>query len=919
VRACFAIIFGLVAACSFAEETEGDLTADELIVKASASYANGKHKEAAELYRKFIADFGSAPEAETAIRQMRYPLAMCLVRLQDFEEALVAIDDALKSDPSLETAHVQELLFWKGVCEIQQEQGETARATFERFLDLFPDDAGRNPRYVRQFPAALKVPEARLLIGTCLLLEGRPADAADYYARTKTDMAPVNRGRATVLEVHALVESGKDDEALKVVREEFPRMGELVQLMTFQTLTFELGTRFLERNKPREDLESKLRAAEAGPRGDPYARLLHGQMIAKVRREIESFRRIESFDAAVRLRLATAYQAMERYRESALIIEAMVNELPAGPIIESASVNLVQCWSALECWPKVVEAAVAFTNKFPASAQVPLVEYLQGGAQQRSGRYREAFAIFEAIGREHPSSDLAPRAHFMAAFCLLQATENKEAVAAFQRFEEKYPRHDLKEEALYWRGIAWSLQREFERCREVMDDYLLTYQDGRNRASSAFRKAYCAQQMKDYQTSIRELEDFLRNYPTAEECDEARILLGDALMTQGRLEDGMATLRSISPRDPRLYAEGIFKVGKALKIMEDYEGLRKHMAKFAAENPRSPRVAEAIYWMGWTHRQQGDPESARDVYWRAISEYGDDASIVSIDDLFPALFKLYRGDAEQAAYAARLGSLRLEGERAGRKTLVLRASWAEAIALRKRDPARAQACLVEISTQTNAQIHSPVILADCADALLLAGREKEAEQLYRDLLKWHPRSQQKDRALFAIGRLEMEHGKPNQALQHFERFEQEVVGSPLFGAAMLVRAKILQASGRSTDARSALEKLLASEYAIGKEKAEALYLIGEMHMDESRPDLAIPYFQRLYVMYGRWPDWVAKAYFRSGEAFEKLNDERSARKTYQELSEREDLAGFEETGKARRRLEALGGPFPLEKASSAEG
>ncbi|HEY5954448.1 MAG TPA: tetratricopeptide repeat protein [Terrimicrobiaceae bacterium] len=942
VRACFAIIFGLVAACSFAEETEGDLTADELIVKASASYASGKHKEAAGLYRKFIADFGSAPEAEGAIRQMRYPLAMCLLRLQDFEEALVAIDDALKSDPSLETAHVQELLFWKGVCEIQQEQGETARATFERFLGLFPDDAARNPRYARQFPAALKVPEARLLIGTCLLLEGRPADAADYYARTKADMAMVNRGRATVLQVHALVESGKDDEALKVVREEFPRMGELVQLMTFQTLTFELGTRFLERNKPREaiiclqrvwpagrllkhqqarleDLESKLRAAEAGPRGDPYARLLNGQLIAKVRREIENFRRIESFDAAVRLRLATAYQAMERYRESALIIEAMVNELPAGPIIESASVNLVQCWSALECWPKVVEAAVAFTNRFPASAQVPLVEYLQGVAQQRSGRYHEAFAIFEAIPREHPASNLAPRAHFMAAFCLLQATENREAVAAFQRFEEKYPRHDLKEEALYWRGIAWSLQREFERCREVMDDYLRTHQDGRHRASATFRKAYCGQQMKDYQTSISELEDFLGNYPTAEECDEARILLGDALMTQGRLEEGMAALRSISPRDARLYAEGIFKVGKALKMVEDYEGLRKHMAKFAAENPRSPRVAEAIYWIGWTHRQRGDPQSAQDVYWRAISEHGDDASIVSIDDLFPALSKLYKGDAEQTEYAARLGSLRLEGERAGRKTLVLRTSWAEATALRKRDPVRAQARLVEVSTQVNAQRHSPVILADCADALLLAGREKEAEQLYRDLLKWHPRSQQKDRALFAIGRLEMEHGKPNQALQHFERFEQEVVGSPLFGAAMLVRAKILQTRGRSTDARNTLEKLLASEYAIGKEKAEALYLIGEMHMDESRPDLAIPYFQRLYVMYGRWRDWVAKAYFRSGEAFEKLNDERSARRTYQELSEREDLAGFEETGKARRRLEALGGPFPSEKASSAEG
>jgi hypothetical protein len=65
-------------------------------------------------------------------------------------------------------------------------------------------------------------------------------------------------------------------------------------------------------------------------------------------------------------------------------------------------------------------------------------------------------------------------------------------------------------------------------------------------------------------------------------------------------------------------------------------------------------------------------------------------------------------------------------------------------------------------------------------------------------------------------------------------------------------------------------------------------------------------------MHGRWLDWVAKAYFRSGEAFEKLNDSLSARRTYQELSGREELAGFEESLRAKERLQALGGPLPVE-------
>ncbi len=939
VRAFIAIFFGIFTGCSFGQKAadKPDLTADELAVNASSLYAQGKYGEAAQMYRKFITDFGSSVDAQAIIRQMRYPLAMCVLRLQRFSDALDAIRDALASDPPIEVAHGQDLLFWRAVCEMQEKQGEKAKKTFEQFVGLFPADSERQATCVKQFPAVQKVPEARLLIGACLILDGKCKDAAEYFSRVKQGLIPINRGRATVLQLHALLEAGEDDEAMKVVTEEFPRMGDLLQLVTFQTLIFELGTRYLERNEPRkaitclqrvwsadrllkhqqarlEDVESKLQAVETDPRGDPYAKLLYGQMIAKMKREVENFGRIASFDAALRLRLAAAYQAMQRYRESALIMEGMLNELPADRIVESASVNLVQCWSAIECWANAIEAAKIFLGKFPQSDNVPLILYMQGIAQQRSGRYSEAIALFDAIAARHYSSDYAPRASFMKAFSLLQAERHKHAVAEFEQFEQRYPRHDLAQYAVYWRGIGYSLDGQFSRCRQVMDDYLNTYKAGRHRMTAVFRKAYCAQQSKDYQTSIEELSSFLRKYPGAEECDEARILLGDALLSQGRVEEGIDVFQGISRENAKLYAEGVFKIGKAYKLADEHEKLRDHMAAFKALFPRSPRVAEAIFWMGWAYRQQGMSGKAREVYWEAISEYGDDAAIRSVDELFPALSKLYKGDDEQAEFSARLGHLCVEAERTGKRTLLTRALWARAAALKSKDPARARSDLVEVSQRVNVQTDNPLLLADCADALLAAGKETEAEKMFRDLVKWNPRASQKDRALAALGRIEMQRGNANAALEQFDRFEREVIGSRLFAEVMLARAELLQMSGRMTEAREALERLLASEYALGQEKAKALYLIGEIYMNESRPDLAIPYFQRLYVMHGRWRDWVAKAYYRSGEAFEKLNDQLSARRTYQELSEREDLAGFEEARKARGRLDLLGGPLPAEDA-----
>lgn len=919
-----------------------NMTAEELLVNAHSLYTQGQYAEATALYQRFLSDYGKAAEAQEAIRQMRYRLAMALLQMQKFPEAGEAIAAALSAEPPLDQSLRQELVFWQGVCHMQDQDFAAAANTLGDFLKMFPPGAERNPNYVRQFPALQKIPEARLLIGTCLMLDEKFPEAASYFTQVKPVLDPVNRGRATVLELYALLQAQDDENALALVLEEFPRMGDLVQLVTFQTFTLELGSRYLEKKELRKaiqclqrvwssdrllkhqesrlaDLESKRQAAEANPVGDPYAKFLYGQMIAKVKREIENFRKVPNFDSALRLRLASAYQAMRRYRESALIMEDMLNEMEPDPVVESASVNLVQSWNEIERWPKAIEASRTFVARFPQSAQVPLVLYLQGVAEQKNLDYEGAVATFEAITKTHPESEFAPRAQFMKGFSLLLAERHPEAIAAFEEFPRRYPKHEMADAAAYWYGMAFSLDKQFARAREVLDDYLDKYPDGQYRGSAVFRRAYCAQQLEDYNTSIRELYGFLRQFPGHEETSEARVLLGDALMNEGRMDEGIAAFAGIPREDGRFYEEGVFKVGKAYKLMEEYKKMRAHMEAFCEASPRSPRVAEAIYHIGWVFRQAGEPEKARGVYWDAIGEYGDDPAIRSVDDLFPALAKLYRGPEQTAQYLARLRDLEEEARAGGKKTLALRAVWAQANALKKSDPARAQKLLVGALPLVDVSATNPLVLADFADALLASGQDEAGEKMWRDLVKWNPRAPQKDRAFAALGLRELKRGNEKAALGWFHRFERETLGSVLYGKILLAKARLQEARGQYADARKSLEALLANQFSTGAEKAEALYLTGEMYMKEGKPNLAVPYFQRIYVMHGRWRDWVARAYLRSGEAFEKLQDDLSARRTYQELTEKEDYASFEETSRARERLKALGGPLPRTEPPPTQG
>lgn len=906
-----ALLFGALIVCR--PVTAQDLTAQELLDKASAAYVEGRHQEALDGFLQFRASYGESEQAEDAIANMRVPIAMSFLQTHQFAEALEAITHALETEPRIPREDREELLFWKGICAVQQGQHAEARKSLETFLT--------------EFPESQKAQEALLMGATTLVLDQDFSAAAESFAEMKERLDRVNRGRAVVLELFARSQGASMNEALALIVEEFPTMETLLQIVTFQTLTLQVGSTLLEAEKFREaiqclqrvwkserlldhqtrrlaELESRLAALEAQPRSDPYARFLLAQMIAKVERELENFRQIENFDSALRLRLATAFLKMERYREAALIMEEMLAEMPSDSIVEGASITLAQSWMQIERWQKLSEATRMFEEKFPESSKLPLMLYMRGVAQQKDAAYEEAIATFQRILDEFAESDFAPRALFQEGFTQLLAQRNADAIATFAEFRKSRADHELAESALYWLGMAYSLDKQFETARETFDTYFSEYPQGQHLGAATFRKAYCAHSMQDFETSTSELRDYLKRFDGHENQAEATVLLGDALMSNGLMEEGIAVLETVPREDVRFYEEAWFKIGKALRLMEEPERLRIHMHDFVAENPKSPRVAEAIYWIGWVHRQNEDLEAARQVYWKAIRDLGNDPRIFSVEDLFTGLSKLYPDSREDLL--EELNALGLSAFAAGNQTLSGRALWAQANLLEKSDPSKSNELLQTAAGSIDVKWTNPLIIADVADAVRARGNNLQAEQLYRDLIKWNPRAPQKDRALAGMARIARDEGNDERALALYERFFEETSGSMLFGDVALDRARIHREQGEEAKARELLEELLANEYVSKERKAYALFEIGESYRESGDLKRAFPYYQRIYILYNRWRDLVAKAYLRSGAILEELGDEQGAASTYQEMLDRPELEEFAETQEAGKRLQRLG-------------
>ncbi len=901
----------------------------QLLERGRAAFFANDFAGAEEPLEKFILDYGEAEEAKEAARLHRPLVAICKVGLKKFDEALKWIDQSLL-DPKIERVLSDELRFWRGLCLMTG--GELVAA--QRAFGEYWADERHN---------AFKRYEALLLFAHLYLMQGFPAEAADFLEsqlRQVREAAPEAAGRAVVLALHARMQAGQRDEALAVIRREHANLGGMTQVAVFQTLALQLGADFLEeerfhdaiiclqriwsaqrivdyQNQKISQIETRIADLEARPNTQGTVFQLRA-ILGRAQRELENFAKLEHFDSALRLRLAMAYQGLGRYRESALILGDMLATLPPDPVVESASLAEVQCWMESRHWTRAAEAADRYVKVFGAEGKsLPAVLFLKAEALRETHDHGAAQLAYGELVKLFPDDPFAAKAVFMQGFLYLQQDDNDGALYQFEQVKRRYPDSDLVEDADYWTGMAHSFSGLHAEAREHLEGYLKRWKTPKYRKEAVFRVAVCTFSLAEYPEAIRRLEAFVSTHPGDPLVDEANLLLGDAFFGEGRNDEGFAAYERVRPESGRYFEDAWFKKGKALKLLEELPAMRAHFERFVAEHPASARVPEAVYWIGWTHLQEDKVEKARDIYWKTIEEHGDDPARSTMTDLLAGLPKVYASGGAKAREDL-LTKLRLLKSRAavsGRTTLALRAGWAISL-VTTGDRSRTE--LLDLAKWLDPKKHEPTLAVAVAEAQLVSGNRLVAKELFTAIRKWYPRAVERDRIYLALGEIAVQEGDAERAIGYYERFERETAASVRLGEVRLKTADLHESAGRADAARATLERTLETASVTASVKAEALLRLGRSHAGSGDHGKAIVYFERLYVAYGKFGEWNAKAYWERGQSLEKMKLGREALETYEELVAREDLRSFAEAKEAAGRIEALRREFP-DRAAGEEG
>jgi len=224
----------------------------------------------------------------------------------------------------------------------------------------------------------------------------------------------------------------------------------------------------------------------------------------------------------------------------------------------------------------------------------------------------------------------------------------------------------------------------------------------------------------------------------------------------------------------------------------------------------------------------------------------------------------------------------------------------------RKDPTGQQKALQDIAANFKPEELSPALLAQVGDYLLAQNQWDKADAFFKYLKETYPKSDYLDYAYNGFGEIAYAHQNYPAALQFFTDAIDKAGATAKLKDVTIGQAKTLLAMGRFAEAKKLFEQIAATREWRGDATAYSIYSLGEIEEKQGKLTEPIAYYQRVYVAYGRYLPWVAKAYIRSADCFQKLGKKQEAANTYREMLHNDKLSTFPEYQVARKQLEAAG-------------
>ena len=960
----FSLLFLVGAATSVLKGQDAGSQAGLTWKQARDAFAAGDYPTAAAKFSAIIQNSAPAvvkwsdnttasapPPLAKWLEPAFYMLGASYFNSKQWENAIKNFHRYLKLFP--QSRHVAEIQFSLAQAELL---GAHPKEAIPLFAALLPDPLyhakctiflAESDRQAGDLPAAITVFEKE---------------------RSLPDLNPDFRGKISVKLLDLYLEAKDDDKSTSLLQEIDVDLTRVPDITDFNNLAIRLGDRLLAKNdisgalncyrrvrnndqviamekaqidRLKQRLASNLAIIQTDPLNSSDVQSQNKDIQIQIDRDgktLAQYQTLPPILPPLLLRIGRAYAVEGGYWEAGVVYRELMRQYPNAPETEPALYGSLVVFEHAKQMDRAQALCQAYLTQYPHGKYADSVSYLRGALAYDAEQFDQAIGFFEDALKNQPNHPRREQIEVILGDILLREQKFDDAVAAYAKYEQDFPKGSRLEAARYHSALALLFGGKTEEADKAIRAYIANYPSGTYVPDAEYRLDVIKFAAKEYQEVIADGLAWQTKHGKAGPLAEVLSLMGDCYASLNDMDDAVsAYTRSYQvAQTNEVLSYSLFAAAKLLQKQGKWNDIVKMCRDFIKDNPDNLNVVGAVVWIGRADIKLGKVDEARQYMASTATQYLDDPSREAVDEILTQLAQLFARRHLPLAVAAMtpapavspstnaapaavpapmvdstdpardLADILTIPDLDKKETASARILYAKSeLARMQRKPEIEAQILLNIAEKYKPEVLSPALLGQVGDCLLYAGKPDQAALEYHELLDTYDKSPLVDYAYNGLGRIAYEQKDYKKALSWYSTALDKGLAATKLKEITLGQAQTLLALDRYDDAKPVFEQVASNRAWRGEATALSVYSLGEIQMAKDKYPEANAFFQRVFVAYQKFPAIQAKAYLKSGEAFEKLGRSPEAVNTYNEMLHNPNLTSFPETEEAKQRLQIL--------------
>jgi len=916
------------------------LSITDLCDQGLAAFKDKNYARAAELFETMLGTVTSEQKQQfkKTISDIHYHLGLCYFQLKKYDAAITNFAHYAQDSP--DGMYAEQAGFGVAASQYELERYKEAAASYEQLLNKY-QNSKLKVEYVMSlavcwfelndnrarglFERALKLSkdrERQLLCAQYLM-----AHVAEKIPETEASEilkglvgSPPRRDALTYLSPYIvkvadrLYEADKVDDALRWYHMILPRK------VVIEMYKARLAK--LERD-----------AAQAKKRSPGSAEALGLERnAAKFAATLKAMEEAADYTPQIWERLAKTYFKRGDFHESRLIYEEIVAQFGTSEQAPGALFGSLLCNTALGRTERALAVADQFATNYPDSELRGKASYLAGEMLFKLSKYSNAIERFNAELAGNSNSPFAERIRLLIGNAHFMLEQYAFARTAYKQVLEANPSGDYAEDAAYRGAVTLLYLNDPTNALVELEDFRTKYPSSSFADDATYRIAELQYQSAEYRNAVNTLEGFASKYPETQLGIEACMLVADCslgLMGEAStasdfgdaLSNAVAQFHLLQAQtkgvDAKRWRYAVMQEGICYRYAEDNGRVAEYFEGVLKDYPDDPVAGSALGEIADAYQRLGKTDEANDAYRRAIEHSGEDITNDVADKCLTQYAQVLMRDARSNEFVAYL-----DGWRDRLDTNSLLRARIDGVLLDLFEQTGEAALATQQVMRINAlyaatNMPAPLSIR-LADRALKSGDCATAKRLYQGIVDGAAVGQPYSRARLGLAALDLRNKDWQAARKAYAELLRFVGDDTLMPAIIYGNGATALGLGDLGTARKYFEALTANREWRGEYTAGAVYGLGECERAAGKLDDAHAFFQRVYVLYGAYKEWVAHAYVAAGMCLEDLKKPEEARRTFDELIAREDLGVYgAQVAIARAHAAKLPEAKPIEQPPSA--